>query len=79
MDSITAFLIRCINAVLGRGLLEQVIVDDILVSENAICKINTDGLILEAKVSFNPIPGVKHYKYRIDRDYREIDVKFITN
>ena len=71
MDSITAFLNRSINAILGRGLLEQVIVDYILVAENANSKINTDGLILEAKVSFNPIPGVKHYTYRIDKQQGE--------
>ena len=71
MDSITAFLNRSINAVLGRGLLEQIIVDDILVTENANSKINTDGLILEAKDLFNPIPGVRHYTYRIDKQQGE--------
>lgn len=71
MDSITAFLNRTINAVLGRGLLDQVIVDDILVAENANSKMNTEGLILEAKVSFNPISGIKHYTYRIDKQQGE--------
>lgn len=67
MEKLTAYLNRRINAVLGRGLLEDVIIDYIIVTEEANKTINTDGFILEAKVVFNQIPGVKHYTYRIDK------------
>ena len=67
MESLTAYLNRKINAVLGYGLLENVIVDYIIVSEEADSRIDKDGLIIEAKTIFNPIPGVKHYTYRIDK------------
>lgn len=66
MEDITAYLNRRINAVLGLGLMDNVIVDDIIVTENVNQKLNRDGLILEAKTIFNPISGVKHYTYRID-------------
>jgi len=66
MESITAYLNRRINAVLGNRLLENVVVDLIIVTEDVNNRINTDGLILEAKVAFTPIPGVKNYSYRID-------------
>lgn len=66
MEDITAYLNRRIEKVLGVGVLEDVVVDYIFIAENAINKIKTDGLILEAKISYNPIPGIKHYTYRID-------------
>lgn len=66
MEIITAYLNRCINSVLGRGLLDNVVVDTITVPEYVAQRLNTDGLILEAKTLFNPVPGVKHYTYRID-------------
>lgn len=67
MESLTAYLNRKIKAVLGYGLLENVIVDYIIVTEEANRRIDKDGLIIEAKTVFNPIPGVKHYTYRIDK------------
>lgn len=67
MESLTAYLNRRIKAVFGYGLLENVIVDNIIVTEEANSRINKDGLIFEAKTVFNPIPGVKHYTYRIDK------------
>ena len=67
MESLTAYLNRRINAVLGSGLLENVIVDNIIVTEEVNNRIGKDGLIIEAKTVFNPIPGVKHYTYRIDK------------
>lgn len=67
MENITAYLNRKINAVLGTGILENVIIDSITVSEQVNVHLNTEGLVLEAKVFFNPVPGVKNYTYRIDK------------
>lgn len=66
MEDLTAYLNRRIAAVLGCGLMENVIIDYIIVTEEANNQISKDGLIIEAKFLFNPIPGVKHYTYRID-------------
>lgn len=66
MENITACLNRRINTVLGAGILENVIVDTITVSEQVNAQLDKSNLVLEAKVFFNPIPGVKHYTYRID-------------
>ena len=66
MENITACLNRRINAVLGAGILENVIIDTITVSEQVNAHLDKSSLVLEAKVFFNPIPGVKHYTYRID-------------
>lgn len=66
MEGLTAYLNRRIDRVLGADISEDVVVDCIFIAEDAINSIKTDGLILEAKVSFNPIPGVKHFTYRID-------------
>lgn len=66
MENLTACLNRRINAVLGYNLLDCVIVDSIIVTEDVHRSINRDGLIIEAKTVFDPIPGVKHYTYRID-------------
>lgn len=49
------------------GLLENVVVDYLLISEDVDKNINKEGLILEAKVQFEPIPNVKHHTYRIDK------------
>lgn len=66
MESITAYLNRKINAILGQGLLDNVVVDTITISENVNGSLNKEGLILELKVIGTKIPGVKHYTYRID-------------
>lgn len=71
MENITSYLNRRIKAVLGNNLLETVVVDSIIVTEEANKNIDHNGLILEAKVVFNPIPGVKHYTYRIDKQQGE--------
>lgn len=67
MESITAFLNRRIADILGAGLLENVIVDSIVVTEEDNDKFDKGGLIWEAKVQYTPVPGVKHYSYRIDK------------
>ena len=51
---------------LGAGILENVIIDTITVSEQVNARLNKSNLVIEAKVYFNTIPGVKHYTYRID-------------
>lgn len=66
MESITAYLNRKIDTILGQGLLENVVVDTITVSEIVNDRLNKEGLILELKVIGTNIPGVKHYTYRID-------------
>ena len=66
MENITAYLNRKIIAILGQGLLENVVVDTITVSEIVNDRLNKEGLILELKVIGTNIPGVKHYTYRID-------------
>ena len=71
MESFIAYFDRGIKSVLGNGLLEKVIVDYIIISEDVDSQINKEGLILEAKTVFNPIPGVKHYTYRIDKQQGE--------
>lgn len=72
MENITSFLNRRIENILGKGILEDVIIDSIIVPERVFDRMtNTEGLILEAKVAFNPVPGVKHYSYRIDKQQGE--------
>ncbi len=71
MNNLTAYINRIIRNVLGSWFLENVIVDYIIVTEEANNRIKKDGLILEAKTHFNPIPGVKHYTYRIDKQQGE--------
>lgn len=66
MEGLTAYLNRRINKVLGAGLLENVVVDCIYIKEDAIGKVNTEGLILELKDVYNKILGIKHYTYRVD-------------
>ncbi len=66
MDSMTEYLNRKKDSVLENGLLENVVVDLVIVTEDVNNRINTDGLILEAKDVFSPMPGVKNYSYRID-------------
>lgn len=66
MESLTAYLNRKINALLGQGLLEDVVVDTITVAEKVNDSLNKEGLILELKERGINIPGVKHYTYRID-------------
>lgn len=66
MESLTAYLNRRINAILGQGLLENVVVDTITVTEKVNDSLNKEGLILELKERGINIPGVKHYTYRID-------------
>lgn len=66
MEGLTAYLNRRINKVLGAGLLENVVVDCIYIKEDAIGKVNAEGLILELKDVYNKIPGIKHYTYRVD-------------
>lgn len=66
MEGLTAYLNRRINKVLGAGLLEDVVVDCIYIKEDAIGKVNTEGLILELKDVYDKIPGIKHYTYRVD-------------
>lgn len=48
------------------SLLENVLIDCVLISDDVNSTINKSGLIFEAKVKFEPIPGVKHHTYRID-------------
>ena len=67
MENITACLNRRINAVLGAGILENVIIDTITVSEQLNTQLDKSNLVLEAKVLFSPIHGVKNYTYRIDK------------
>lgn len=67
MEELTVFFNRRIMDILGAGLLENVIVDSIIVTEEDNDKFDKSGLILEAKVQFTPVPNVKHYSYRIDK------------
>ena len=67
MENITAYINRRISSILGLGLLENVIIDSIIITENVNSTLNKDGLILEYKTVFNPVPGMKHYSYRIDK------------
>lgn len=71
MESITAYLNRRITTILGSGILENVIIDSIVVTEQVDSTLNKDGLILEAKVLREPVPGIKHYSYRIDKQQGE--------
>ena len=49
MESLTAYLNRKINGLLGQGLLEDVVVDIITVAEKVNDSLNKEGLILELK------------------------------
>jgi len=71
MEGLTAYLNRRINKVLGAWLLEDVVVDCIYIKEDAIGKVNTEGLILELKDVYNKIPCIKRYRLRL----READMK----
>lgn len=68
MENITACINRKINSILGRNLLENVIIDSIIVTEQVNQSFKKERLILlESKNAFSPVPGVKHYSYRIDK------------
>lgn len=67
MENITKYLNRRINSILDEGILRNVVFDCIIVTEQVNQTLNKDGLILEKKDYFTPIPGLKHYGYRIDK------------
>lgn len=68
MENITSYINRKINNILGRNLIENVIIGSIIVTEQVNQSLNKEGLILlESKDVFSPVPGVKHYSYRIDK------------
>ena len=71
MENLTAYLNRSISDILGTRILENVIVDSIIVTEADYDKFDKRGLLLEAKVQYNPVPDVKHYSYRIDKQLGE--------
>lgn len=47
--------------------MEDIIVDTITIPEAIDRHTDKSGLIFEAKTIYNPIPGVRHYTYRIDK------------
>lgn len=67
MENLAEYLNKKIVEVMGKGLLENVIVDFIIVTEEGNANLDSKGLILEKKEVFYSIPGVKHYTYRIDK------------
>lgn len=71
MESLTSYLNRIINRILGSGILENVIVDSVILTEVANDRVDKSGFIVEAKVLYDPVPGVKKYSYRIDKQQGE--------
>ena len=68
MARITQYLNRRINSILDDGILRNVVIDCIIVTEEVDNTLNKEGLILvEAKDCFTPVPGLKHHAYRIDK------------
>lgn len=67
MESLVPYLNSKINKVLGRRLMDKVVVVSIIVTAKGNELIDNNGLILETKTSYKPIPGVKHSSYRIDK------------
>lgn len=71
MESLTSYLNRKINRILGAGILENVIVDSVILTEAAYDRIDKNGFIVEAKVLYDPVPGLNKYSYRIDKQQGE--------
>lgn len=71
MESLTSYLNRIINRILGSDILENVIVDSVILTEVANDRVDKSGFIVEAKVLYDPVPGVKKYSYRIDKQQGE--------
>lgn len=68
MENIVAYLNRRINSILDDGILRNVVIDCIIVTEEVDKTLNKEGLILvEAKDCFTPVPGLKYHAYRIDK------------
>lgn len=67
MDNITKYLNRRINSILDNGILRNVVIDCIIVTEDVDKTLNKEGLILEKKDHFAPVPGQNHFSYRIDK------------
>lgn len=64
---IPVLLNRVIHSYLGEGITEDLVVDTITIPETIDRITDKNCLILEAKTIYDPIPGVKHYTYRIDK------------
>ena len=67
MENIATYINRRINSILDNGILKNVVIDCIIVTEQVDKTLNKEGLILERKDYFSPVPGLKHYGYRIDK------------
>ena len=67
MENLEHHIEEHINKIMGRGILEDVVIDCIIVAEEANNNLNKEGLILEKKNVFTPIAGLKNYTYRIDQ------------
>lgn len=61
MESLTSYLNRRIIRILNTGIVEIVIVDNVILTEPANDKTDKSGFIVEAKVFYDPVPGVKKY------------------
>lgn len=66
MEDLKSYLVKHLTKVMENGILENVIVDSIIVTEEVNNNLDKDGLILEKKDSYTPIPDVKNFSYRID-------------
>lgn len=71
MDKLTAYLNRRIDAVINPGILESVVLEDIIVTEDVFQHLNEDPSLHKLRVLGKPISGKKHYSYRIDKQLGE--------
>lgn len=66
MEDLASYIEKRLTQIMGNGILENVIIDSIIVTEEVNNNIDKGGLILEKKDFYTPIPGAKNYSYRID-------------
>ena len=66
MEDLKSYLVKHLTKDMGNGILENVIIDSIIVTEEVNNNLDKSGLILEKRDFFTPVPGVKNYSYRID-------------
>ncbi len=71
MENLAEYLKRHLRAGVAEDVLKDVIIDAIIVDEHDFLRMGGNAKIIEAKTSFNQIPGAKYYTYRFDRPFGE--------
>ncbi len=66
MEDLASYIEKRLTQIMGNGILENVMIDFIIVTEEVNNNLDKNGLFFEKRDVFTPILGVKNYSYRID-------------